>query len=314
LYRNKKIVVIVPAYNEELLIRKTLTTLPTFVDGVFAINDCSTDDTLKEMRSIKKDDKRIVIIDNKTNKGLGYNLKRGLREASKSGYDYMAIMAGDAQMDPSYLDKMLDVAISKDLDYIKANRFMHFDELRAMPKFRKIGNIFVTILTKFATGYYSIFDALNGYAIYSKRAVDEIPWHLVGERYEYENTVLIGLSIIGAKVADYPVPAIYGEETSTINITSTTLRVLKVLFKGFWTRMYYKYVLYNFHPVALSFFSGLFLGIIGFFYGIFILFEKILRHITPTSGTVVLEGLFLLMSFQLLITAVILDVLAEKRD
>lgn len=223
-------------------------------------------------------------------------------------------MAGDAQMDPTYLSKMLDDMTVRNLDFIKANRFMHFEQLQSMPKFRRVGNIVVTLLTKFATGYYSVFDSQNGYAVYTKKVVDELPWRIVGDRYEYEITILIGLSIVGAKVGDYPVPALYGDEESTINVLPSVMRVLRVLFKGFWNRIYYKYVIYNFHPVAIFLFSGAFLSFIGFAYGIYLATDRFLNQVTPTSGTVILDGLFLLMGFQLLLTALMLDVMEEKRS
>ena len=182
-----------------------------------------------------------------------------------------------------------------------------------MPRYRRYGNILVTILTKFSTGYYSIFDTQNGYVVYTKKVVDDMPWHLTGDRYEYENTVLIGLSIIGAKVGDISIPALYGEEKSTIKLFSTTTKVLGVLFKGFWVRIYYKYVLYNFHPVALFLFGGLFMLLVGFILVAYATFEKIAHHISPTSGTVVLAGSALMIGFQLLFTSFILNGLEEKR-
>lgn len=314
MYKSKRVAVIVPAYNEEKLISKTLTTMPSLVDGIFVVNDASRDGTLEEIKKVRKKDKRIVLINNRVNRGIGYGLREGLQTASKNNYGYMAIMAGDAQMDPVYLRKMLDDMTDRNLDFIKANRFMHFEQLQSMPKFRRVGNIGVTLMTKFATGYYSIFDSQNGYAIYTKKVVDELPWHIVGERYEYEITILIGLSIIGAKIGDFPVPALYGDEVSTIDVLPSAIRVLRVLFKGFWRRIYYKYVIYNFHPVAIFLFGGAFLAFSGFIYGLYIAVDRIINQVTPTSGTVILDGLLLLIGFQLLLTALMLDVMEEKRS
>lgn len=314
MYRNKKLAVIMPAYNEEMLVRKALSSVPPFVDKIFVINDASTDKTLTRIRQEQKQNKKIVLINNETNGGIGYGIKAGLRMAAEQEAQYMAIMAGDAQMDPKYLREMLDELQSRGLDFIKANRFMHYEELKSMPRYRRWGNIIVTILTKFATGYYSIFDTQNGYVIYTKKAVDQMPWHLIGDRYEYENTVLIGLSIIGAKVGDISIPALYGDEKSTIKLFSTTMRVLIVLFKGFWIRIYYKYVLYNFHPVALFLFSGLLMLLLGLIFGVYTVYEKLVSHIIPTSGTVVLVGISLMIGFQLLLTSFILDVMEEKKS
>ncbi len=163
MYRQQKVAVVVPAYNEERLIKKTLTTVPAFVDGIYVINDASTDKTLAAINRVKKNDKRVVLINNQVNHGIGYGIKAGLKKAGADGHQYMAIMAGDAQMDPAYLPKMIDELRARGLDFIKANRFMHYEELKSMPRYRRYGNILVTILTKFSTGYYSIFDTQNGY-------------------------------------------------------------------------------------------------------------------------------------------------------
>src|SRR3990167_845104 len=103
MYKNLKIGVAVPAYNEERLIQKTITTMPDFVDHIVVINDGSKDNTLKKIKSVQKNDKRILLIDNDTNKGIGYSLQVGIRKAAELGCDRIAVMAGDAQMDPQYL-------------------------------------------------------------------------------------------------------------------------------------------------------------------------------------------------------------------
>ena len=313
MYKGLKVATIVPAYNEGKLIAKTLESQPDYIDSIYVINDGSTDNTIDEIKSVSKKDKRIFLIDLKINQGLGFGLRTGLQKASKDGNDLMAIFAGDGQMDPKYLPEMIDEMLDKKLDFIKANRFMHFEQLKSMPLYRKIGNIIVTILTKFATGYYAIFDTQNGYAVYTKKVVDKIPWRLVGSRYEYENSVLIALSIIGARISDYPIPALYGDEKSTIKLFSTTMRVLKVLFFGFWKRIYYKYVLYNFHPVALFLFGGIIVFLLGIIDGIYVILQRMINNIVPNSGALLPVVLLLVLGFQLLLTGFILDVNEEKR-
>ena len=313
MYKKLSIGVAVPAYNEEKLIEKTLTTMPEFIDHIVVINDHSNDKTLSIIQKLQKKDKRITIIDNSENHGIGYSLTKGLKKAAELGCDRIAVMAGDAQMDPNQLSPMLDNMAKRNLDFIKANRFMHLEALKSMPKYRRIGNIIVTILTKFATGYYSIFDTQNGYVVYSKDVIERMPWNLIGNRYEFENTILIGLSIIDAKIGDFPMPALYGDETSTIKIFSTTMRVLKCLMIGFWQRIYYKYILYSFHPIALFLLTGLTLFTIGIIAGIWLIVAKIITSISPTSGTVMLAVLPIILGIQLLLTALVMDVSEERR-
>lgn len=314
MYKKLSIGAVVPAYNEERLITKTLTTLPDYVDHVVVVDDGSSDKTLKNIKLCQKNDHRIVILSNPKNRGIGYSLKRAIQEANQLGCDRVTVIAGDAQMDPTQLAPMLDSMKDRKLDFIKANRFMHFDALASMPKYRLVGNIIVTIITKFATGYYSIFDTQNGYVVYAKTAIERMPWHLIGDRYEFENTILIGLSIIDAKIGDFPIPAIYGDEKSTIKLFSTTLRVLKVLFRGFWQRIYYKYILYSFHPIALFLLGGILLLLGGLAGAIWIAADRIMSGIAPTSGTVMIAVLPIIVGVQLLLTALMMDVVEEKKS
>ena len=312
MYRGLKIAVLVPCYNEEKLAAKTIRTVPDFVDRIIAINDGSTDNTLGVLRDLEKKNKRLDVLVNGINEGLGKSMLNAFEYLKDSDIDAMSIMAGDAQMDPQYLPKLLDALIDDNVDVVKANRFSQFHSVESMPRHRIIGNIVVSILTKFATGYYKLFDSLNGYVVYRKDIIDRIPKDIIGHRYEYENTILVALSIVGAKIHDVPVPAVYGDESSTINLFGTTLRTLRTLNKGFWKRIYYKYVLYSFHPIALFLFSGLFATLIGTLWAIFVLYEKIFNGLSQTTGTVMLVVLPLIVGFQLLLTAIIMDVNYEN--
>lgn len=313
MYKKLTLAAVIPAYNEEKLITKTVETLPSFVDKIILINDGSSDNTLNVVKNLAKKNNKIIIIDNKENIGLGSSMVKGFKKALALRTDLICVLAGDAQCNPSYLSKMADELITNNLDYVKANRFVHLEELKKMPKMRKFGNIIITILTKFSTGYYSIFDSQNGYAVFTRHILKKLSLDMVGKRYDYENTLLTALSIAGARVRDFPVPAVYGEETSTIKVLPTTLRALRVTFTGFWKRIYNKYILINFHPIALFLLSGILLITIGLLAGIFITIERALRGASPSSGTVMLVVLPIIVGFQLLLTALTMDMNNEDK-
>lgn len=312
MYRNLKVAVVVPCYNEEKLARKTIDSVPDFVDKIIAVDDGSKDNTTKVLKKAKAENNKVEIITNKKNVGLGKSMLNAFDSLDGSDIDAIGVMAGDAQMDPKYLPKLLDTIVDEKVDVAKANRFSQFHQVDHMPRYRRVGNIMVSILTKFATGYYKLFDSLNGYVVYRKEVIDRIPKQIIGHRYEYENTMLVALSIAGAKIKDVPVPAIYGEEISTINLFGTTLKTLRVLNSGFWKRIYYKYVLYSFHPIALFLYSGLILWVLSGLFGIYVIYEKVANQVTPTSGTVMFVVLPIILGFQLILTAVIMDVSYEE--
>lgn len=313
MYKNLKIAAILPAYNEEKLITKTVTTLPEYIDKIVVVDDCSKDKTLEIATELARKDKRVEVIHLEVNEGIGGAYVHGFEYSLKAGMDLVVTMAGDAQCNPNYIKHMADTLISEKLDYVKANRFVHLDDLKQMPPFRRLGNIIITILTKFSTGYYSIFDSQNGYGVFKRKTLEKLPFEHIGRRYDYENTLLIALSIMGAKIKDEPVPAIYGDEVSTIPVFKTTMRALRVVWAGFWKRIYYKYVIYGFHPIALFLFAGLLIAAIGLLFGIWILLVKIIQDVTPTSGTVMLVVLPIILGFQLLLTALTMDVQNEGK-
>lgn len=313
MYRKLRIAAILPCFNEEKLIGKTINALPSFVDDIIAVDDNSTDNTWKTITKIADGNKRVRPIHMDNNEGIGGAYIKGFEYALESGADLIFTMAGDAQCNQDYMKMMADTLLNENLDYVKANRFVHLDELKQMPKFRRVGNTVITILTKFSSGYYSIFDSQNGYGVFKRKTLETLPFEHIGRRYDYENTLLIALSIMNARVKDEPVPAIYGDEVSTIPVFKTTMRALKVVWQGFWKRIYYKYVVVNFHPIALFIFSGLIFNIIGLLFGALILFDKLLYDQSPSTGTVMLCVLPIILGVQLLLSAITMDMNNENQ-
>ena len=315
MYRKLETAVVIPCYNEEKMITQTIKKIPEYIDHIIAVNDASTDNTIGVLNKLKKQYSKLIIVDNKANQGVG--------GALIAGYDYaikntkataIGIVAGDDQFDSSYLKAMLDDFIDQSADYVKASRFFHREAFKTMPKYRQFGNIFISLLTKFSTGYYSITDITNGCGWLRREIIEKVDFSIVEKRYDYETSMLTALSIANAKVIDHAVPAHYGNEKSTIKLIPTAWRNLKAVWKGFWRRIYYKYVLYGFHPVALFLFTGMFFLIISLLLAIFLLYVKLFAHQSPTAGSVMLAVLPFILGIQLTLTALTIDVSNENNN
>ena len=315
MYRKLETAVVIPCYNEEKMITQTIKKIPEYIDHIIAVNDASTDNTIGVLNKLKKQYSKLIIVDNKVNQGVG--------GALIAGYDYaikntkataIGIVAGDDQFDSSYLKAMLDDFIDQSADYVKASRFFHREAFKTMPKYRQFGNIFISLLTKFSTGYYSITDITNGCGWLRREIIEKVDFSIVEKRYDYETSMLTALSIANAKVIDHAVPAHYGDEKSTIKLIPTAWRNLKAVWKGFWRRIYYKYVLYGFHPVALFLFTGMFFLIISLLLAIFLLYVKLFAHQSPTAGSVMLVVLPFILGIQLTLTALTIDVSNENNN
>ncbi|GAF91385.1 unnamed protein product, partial [marine sediment metagenome] len=248
MYKGNSIAVVVPAHNEEELIGPTLADVPDYVDSIIVTDDASTDDTAARVEEIARRDARIVLIRHERNQGKGSAVVDGYRRAMQQGHDIVVTMDGDNQMPSEHLGSLLDPLIERGYDAAKGNRFLAAPgTLGSMPKYRLLGNILLTLATKIASGYWSIFDSQNGFWAVTAASLAKLDLLRIARRYDLENSLLIHLNILGARVADVPIPARYGNEISGIRLWRVTPRILLTLFTGFWRRVLLRYVLYNFH-------------------------------------------------------------------
>jgi glycosyltransferase involved in cell wall biosynthesis len=304
-FQGMKVVVVVPAYNEERLITKTIVTAPDFVDHVVVVDDCSTDKTSQVVEELA--DPRVTLIRHRTNTGVGGAICTGHKEALRLGADVSVVMAGDAQMDPDYLPALLAPIADGIALFTKANRFFSRDSYQGMPVFRIFGNIMLSFATKLASGYWHLFDPQNGYTAIHRAALERLDLDRVAKDYSFENDLLISLNILRVPACDVPIPAVYGEEMSTMRMHRVIPALVRQLTRGFWRRILLRYVVFSFSPVALLLLAGLFLVAFGSLVGIWVLVET-LGPPVASAGSVLLSALPLLTGIHFLIGALILDI------
>jgi glycosyltransferase involved in cell wall biosynthesis len=312
-YKNHAIAVIVPAFNEERHIERTIAEMPDFVDSIIVVDDASTDATVAKVEKLAAAYPRLTLITNERNKGKGSCVVQGCQQSMESGSAISVLMDGDNQMPAEHLDALLDAVIDGNLDAAKGNRFIASPQaLSSMPKYRLVGNVFLTMMTKLASGYWSIFDSQNGYWAMRTATLGRLDLQRLARRYDLENSLLINLNIIGARIRDVAIPARYADEKSKIRIWRVTPRIMATLLGGLLQRIFYRYVLYSFHPVALFLFAGIPLILWGTGFGVYVVITA-LGEPVATTGTVMLAVLPFLMGYQLLLAAFVLDILSEPK-
>jgi glycosyltransferase involved in cell wall biosynthesis len=304
-YREKIISVVVPAHNEAKLISKTIDTMPDFVDHIIVVDDKSSDATAEIAAS--SSDPRVQVIRHEVNTGVGGAIISGHRRAMAIGGDIDVVMAGDAQMDPAYLSSLLDPIISDGYGFTKANRFFARESFKGMPAHRVFGNVLLSFITKVASGYWNLFDPQNGYTAIRQDVLAELPLDKISNRYQFENDLLINLSIFGVRAKDVPIPALYGAEVSGMRLSKVVPTILALLFKGFWRRIWWKYVLWSFSPIALLLFAGIALILFGLGWGGFAI-SSFASSQHPTAGTDLLAVAPSMTGIYLLVQALILDI------
>ncbi|MBN2004644.1 MAG: glycosyltransferase family 2 protein [Anaerolineae bacterium] len=257
MYKDHKIAVVVPAYNEEDLILETLSGIPVYVDSIIVVNDASADKTAELLQRQSQADSRIRVITHETNKGLGQSLIDGYVDSKNSDLDITAVMAGDNQMHPDDLVGLLDKLIEEGFDYVKGNRLLH-QNIYLMPRYRFFGNAILTILTKFATGYYPLMDPQCGYTAIKNSALKVIPIEKMTQGYGYNADILCMLNIHGFRVTDTQVRPVYDREKSKIKLWKYIPKTSWLLVRLFFRRLWQRYVVLDFHPLVLFYFYAIF--------------------------------------------------------
>jgi glycosyltransferase involved in cell wall biosynthesis len=208
-------------------------------------------------------DPRIVPIQHKENRGVGGAIKTGYTRALKDDIDITAVMGGDGQMDPEILPGFLDPIVEDEADYTKGNRLLYEEYREGMSKWRFFGNSILTFLTKIASGYWKTMDPQNGYTAISKYALENVGIESMYEYYGYCNDLLVKLNAKGMRVADVAMPAVYGDEASSIKYRTYIRKVSMMLLQNFFWRLKTKYLVLDFHPLALFYLFGFGTSLIG---------------------------------------------------
>jgi glycosyltransferase involved in cell wall biosynthesis len=209
-----RIAVVVPAYNEEGWIAGTVRTMPGFVDHVIVVDDASRDRT--SIEAGETGDPRVEVIRHADNRGVGAAIVTGYRRARALGADAIAVMAGDGQMDPDDLARVVLPIARGEADYVKGDRLAHPDVLRAMPAHRLAGTAALAFATRLAAGLDRLSDSQCGYTAIGARAIDALGADLdaLWPRYGYPNDLLGALARRHLRIHEVVVRPVYRGEAS----------------------------------------------------------------------------------------------------
>lgn len=235
MYRQLRIVAVIPAFNEEAAITDAILSVPSFVDRIVVVDDASRDRTSERASANPREP---VVIRHTVNRGVGAAIVTGYRDAIEKNYDVAIVMAGDGQMDPRDLPALLDPIADGHADYCKGNRFAHRELLTQMPPIRVLGNTLLSVATKVTSGYLHVFDSQCGYTAITCDVLRNLDLDAVFPRYGYPNDMLAHLRGAEARVVDVPVRPIYGPDwKSGVRWHTAVYPVGFVLLKSWWRRV-----------------------------------------------------------------------------
>ena len=204
-----KTTVVIPCYKSKNILIRVIKKIPKFVNNIILIDDKCPNNTVREtLKKIK--DKRIITIFNIKNLGVGGSVLKGYKKALELKSDIIIKVDSDGQLDLSKMKKFYQILSSDNSSaYVKANRFFSLKSLLKMPKIRMFGNIILTFLNKFSSGYWSINDPTNGYTAIKSNYCKKLQFNKIKKNFFFESDLLFHLNCLNAKVIDINVEAKY---------------------------------------------------------------------------------------------------------
>jgi glycosyltransferase involved in cell wall biosynthesis len=315
MFQEHRVTVVIPAHDEELLIERVVDGIPALVDHIIVVDDASKDRTREKLEILKaRHGDRLLVIRHPANQGVGGAIVTGYEAALKiAGEKHLvAVMAGDAQMDPEDLPKLLLPCARGQVDYAKGNRLITGEAWKIIPRTRYLGNAVLSLLTKIASGYWHVADSQTGYTVVTAEALAVLQLHRLYPRYGFPNHLLVELNNYDFRVRDVPIKPVYNVgEVSGIRLHKVIPTISWLLFRCYFWRMKEKYIIRDFHPLVFFLSFGLFLTMGGGLFGLYLAYLRF--HSGPiTAVAVIFDAFCLIVGVQSILFALWMDMERNK--
>jgi glycosyltransferase involved in cell wall biosynthesis len=229
---DKKIIVVMPAYNAALTLRQTYDEIPMdYIDEVILVDDRSSDQTVEVARGLG-----IEPLVHEINRGYGGNQKTCYREALSRGADVVIMLHPDYQYTPKLLLAMAAPIASGIYDAMLGSRILSQGQIKGgMPLYKYVANRFLTLfenilLNRKLTEYHT------GYRAFSREVLETLPLEENSEDFVFDNQMLAQTFYFGFHIGEVSCPTRYFEDASSINFRRSVKYGLGVL----WTSLTYR--------------------------------------------------------------------------
>lgn len=225
---NLKVVVVMPAYNAEQTLERTIADIPPgSVHEIILVDDCSKDGTVALARKLG-----LTTIVHETNKGYGGNQKTCYAEALKRGADVIIMIHPDYQYDARLAPIMTGLIASDICDVVMGNRIRtRWEALNGgMPAYKYFFNRMLTLIENTLTGQ-NLGEWHSGLRAYSRKVLETIRWEENSDDFVFDQQFIIQACACKFRIGDVPVAARYFSEASSINFRRSCVYGLS----GLWT-------------------------------------------------------------------------------
>jgi dolichol-phosphate mannosyltransferase len=308
-----RIAVVIPTYKARRSILTVVGSIPAFITRIYVVDDCCPDKT-GELVATGCHDVRVTLLRHDVNQGVGGAVMTGYQAAIADQMDVIVKIDSDGQMDPALIEFFVRPILNGDADYTKGNRFFDTGSVEGMPRRRIFGNAVLSLMAKFSTGYWNIFDPTNGYTAIHGRVAALLPFGRIKKRYFFETDVLYYLGVFRAAVRDIPMRAHYGEEVSGLKISHIVGPFLYLHIARFMRRILSQYFVRDFSFASLCLMVGLPSLLFGAVYGGLTWWHALESNAPTPVGTVMLISLSVILGVQLLLAFFAADTAAVPRS
>ncbi len=293
-----RLVVMIPAYNEEKTIGDVIREIPREVEGfndvkILVINDGSSDNTAEVARKAGAD----YIVSHKKNLGLGNAFKTGLENALRLGADVIVNIDADNQFDPKEIPKLTKPILEEEADIVTGSRFISEEAKNQIPTIKKLGNkIFSGIISTIIGERLS--DTQCGFRAYSRNSAMKAT---IFSKFTYTQEVLLDLINKGMIVKEVPISVRYFKDRKSRIVKHPVRYGINALIIILRTIRDIKPLLFFGSIGSAVFFSG-------FLIGLWLFVRWVLTgRVSPYTSMVTLSAVLMILGFLLLILAFIAD-------
>lgn len=228
----KKIVVVMPAYNAARTLRQTYEGLPfDIVDEVLLVDDSSSDETVTLARELN-----VTTFQHKRNLGYGRNQKTCYREALKTGADIVIMLHPDYQYSPKLVTSLAGMIGSGHYDVALGSRILGIGALEGgMPLYKFISNRFLTAVQNLLIGY-KLSEYHTGFRAFSRQVLESLPVEENSDDFLFDNEILVQAIYFNYQIGEISCPTKYFAEASSISFKRSVKYGLGVL----WTSLKFR--------------------------------------------------------------------------
>lgn len=221
---NKKVLILIVAYNAESTIQEVLKRIPAAVFNydyeILILDDQSGDHTFSQGIKYreKHDDLNIKILYNPVNQGYGGNQKLGYQYAIDNNFDAVVLLHGDGQYAPEIIEDLFLPVLKGDADAVFGSRMAEKGKALkgGMPLYKYLGNRILSTFQNFLLGL-GLSEYHSGYRVYSVETLKKINFQYNTPDFHFDTEIIIQLWLIGAIIREIPIPTYYGDEICRVN-------------------------------------------------------------------------------------------------